>query len=529
MNLLLALVTTPTIQSSWSSEGGIQRVSRVQEETIFTTSEIAASENTTEMNVNLDSVTVHLHPNVSETYVAYLIEHHNPLNDAAVSVTDVEEKDLLVTNQTAVFQNIRIDDFLDGVNDSENIVLLLQTLNELTNYTLIGESDTSNNVTNVLGEAIGNFSVSIILIPWNETEAASQEFAGTLDNFTTVLNPPIRWRYVSIHNIVLKPNRTKSTQLVRDDNISWRKSSEYQILRRYVDPAVYSIILVVGLLGNGMLLFIFIRHRKLRTTANIMIINLAVCDILNLSVNAPLHSYFHYEGGSLEYVTSCTFVLALRQLLRCTGALAVIALITQRFSIIVPAFRSSSVKRTPFGFTLVSIIIVWVLPFPIAWPTMYLPDFYGPICHYGMEERGLSYIIVLNFFLYCLVMPSIMFGFSTLIAKRLRKSVRDMPGEIRHRMQEQVRNRSARMTMALAIVFVITYFPFQVWVLLARWVRVDKNTPIMIYALYLSKQLLFANGCFNPIALFIVSSNFRRLLVRHVFRSAEQKVYNTKL
>jgi hypothetical protein len=103
-----------------------------------------------------------------------------------------------------------------------------------------------------------------------------------------------------------------------------------------------------------------------------------------------------------------------------------------------------------------------------------------------------------------------------------------MPGEIRHKTQEHLRNRSAQVTVTLAIVFVITYFPFQVWVLLARWVRVDKNTPIMIYALYITKQLLFANGCFNPIALFIVSSTFRRLLVRHIFRSAEQKVYSTK-
>lgn len=528
MNLSLAFVTTSTIQSSRSSEGGIQRGSQVQEETEFTTSEIDASDNTTETNENFDSVTMHVHPNVSETYMAYLIEHPNALDEAAVSVTDMEGNDLLVTNQTAVFQHIRIDDFLDGVNDSETVVLLRQTLNKFTNYTLMGESVTSKNVTNVLDEATGNFSFGIFLIPWNGTETATQEFTGTVDNFTILLDPSIRWRYVSIHNKVFMQNRTKSTQLVHDDNISWRKSNEYQILRRYIDPAVYTIILVVGLLGNGMLLFIFVRHRKLRTAANVMIINLAVCDILNLSVNAPLHSYFHYEGGSLEYVTSCTFVLALRQFLRCTGALAVIALITQRFSIIVPAFRNSSLKRTPFSFTLLSIITVWVLPLPIAWPTMYLPDFYGPICHFGREERGLSYIIVLNFFLYCLVMPSIMFGFSTLIAKRLRRSVRDMPGEIRHRMQEQLRNRSARMTMALAIVFVITYFPFQVWVLLARWVRVDKNTPIMIYALYLSKHLLFANGCFNPIALFIVSSTFRRLLVRHVFRSAEQKVYSTK-
>lgn len=526
MNLSLASMVTPPFQSSWSTEAGIQPGSQAKEGTKFTTSETATSENTTERNANLDSVSMNLHPNVSEMYMAYLIEHLNPLDEASASVTDVKGNDRVLTNQTTLFQNIGFEDFLDGVNDSETTAALSQTLNELTKY--MSESDTSKNVTNVLYEATRNSSLSVVLIPWNETEAAIQELGGVLDNFTIELNPPVRWKYVWLHNMVLVSNRTKSTHIVNEHSISWRQSNEYQILRRYVDPTVYSIILVVGLFGNGMLLFIFIRHRKLRTSANVMIINLAVCDILNLSVNAPLHSYFHYEGGSLEYFTSCTFVLALRQYLRCTGALAVIALITQRFSVVVPAFRNSSIHRTPFSFALLSIIIVWVLPLPLAWPTMYLPDFYGPICHFGREERGLSYIIVLSFFLYCFIMPSIMFGFSTLIAKRLRKSVKNMPGEIRHRTQEVLRNRSARMTMALAIVFVITYFPFQVWVLLARWVRVDKNTPVMIFALYLSKHLLFANGCFNPIALFIVSSTFRKTFARHVFRSAEQKVYSTK-
>jgi gastrin-releasing peptide receptor len=519
-------MVTPTFQSSLSTEEGILSGSQAKEGRKFTTSEIATSENTTERNASLDSVSINLHPNVSEMYMAYLIEHLNPLDEAAVSVTAVKENDRLLINQTSMFQNIRLEDFLDGVNDSETTVVLSETLNELTKH--MSESATSKNVTNVLDEETRNSSLSVVLIPWNETEAAIQESRGILDNSTIELNPPIRWRYVWIHNMVLVSNRTKSTHIINEHNISWRQSNEYQILRRYVDPTVYSIILVVGLFGNGMLLFIFIRHRELRTTANIMIMNLAVCDILNLSVNAPLHSYFHYEGGSLEYFTSCTFVLALRQYLRCTGALAVIALITQRFSIVVPAFRNPSINQTPFSFAVLSIIIVWVLPLPLAWPTMYLPDFYGPICQFGREETGLSYIIVLSFFLYCFIMPSIMFGFSTLIAKRLRKSIRDMPGEIRHRTQEVLRNRSARMTMTLAIVFVITYFPFQVWVLLARWVRVDKNTPVMIYALYLSKHLLFANGCFNPIALFIVSSMFRKMFARHIFRSAEQKVYSTK-
>jgi hypothetical protein len=122
-----------------------------------------------------------------------------------------------------------------------------------------------------------------------------------------------------------------------------------------------------------------------------------------------------------------------------------------------------------------------------------------------------------------------MFGFSTQIARRLNHSVKKIPGEICHQMLQESRIRSARMMMALAVVFVITYFPFHIWVLLVNGLGVSIKSPIMIYALHLTKQVLFANGCFNPIAMFAVSSTLRKLLVRHMNYSSENGVYSTRL
>jgi hypothetical protein len=122
-----------------------------------------------------------------------------------------------------------------------------------------------------------------------------------------------------------------------------------------------------------------------------------------------------------------------------------------------------------------------------------------------------------------------MFGFSTQIARRLNQSAKNIPGEISQYTLQESRIRSAPMMMALAVVFVITYFPFHVWTALARWVKLDIKSPVMIYALHLTKQMLFANGCFNPIAMFAVSSTLRKLLVRHVSYSSENEVYSTRL
>jgi hypothetical protein len=159
---------------------------------------------------------------------------------------------------------------------------------------------------------------------------------------------------------------------------------------------------------------------------------------------------------------------------------------------------------------------------------MYEPKGYEPIC-LNDKEDGRHYVSVINLVLYCLIMPSLMFGFSTQIARRLKQSAKNIPGDNCHQMLQESRIRSARIMMALAVVFVITYFPFHVWVVLARWVSVDIQSPIMIYAHHFTKQMLFANGCFNPIAMFAVSSTLRKMLVRHVSYSSENEVYSTRV
>jgi len=476
------------------------------------------------MLVNLDTANAHLHPHLSETYVIYLIEYDSPLKDATLSETNITRMIMLLGNQSVALQSIPTQVFLDIIKEFKTVAQLSQPTSKFLKYTV--ENETSNNMTNILDEIreARNSSVYIVLIPLNQTENATQKLDEFLGNLNFLLNFSARWKYSRVQNVVLMPNETKPKYVVLELHSSWRNSTEYKILKNYVDPTAFLFTLVVGLLGNGILLILFIRHQELRTAPNVMIIHLAICDILNLSINAPLHFLFHYEGGSREPLTLCRTILALRQFLRCTGALAVIALITQRFCIIVPHFRNSSAKH----FNVLSIVAVWVLPLLVAIPPMYLPEFYEPICFSDKQNTTLPYVIVLNFVLYCVIMPSIMFGFSTLIAIRLKQSANDMPGELRHRMQEQQRNKTALMMMALAVVFVITYFPFQVWVLLVRWGRVNEHHPIMIYGLYLSKHLLFANGCFNPIALFIVSSRFKDMFVRDVLRPLEQRVYSIK-
>ena len=166
------------------------------------------------------------------------------------------------------------------------------------------QTETSNNTTNVLGEAAANSSLSSALILINETKATQQvnTFLNNL-NVTFITSPSTK--HISVQMKELLRNNKNSKDIVQKAEFLWRHSEEYHILMHYIDTNMYTLILVVGLLGNGMLLFIFVRHRKIRTAANLMIIHLAICDIINLSINAPLHFYFKYDNGSCESLMTC--------------------------------------------------------------------------------------------------------------------------------------------------------------------------------------------------------------------------------
>ena len=524
--VLLTSVLTSTSPSLRNTEKPVQQWPHKQQDDEWDYTDTDASTNLSDMSAKLNTVKTYLRENLSDNYVTYFIEHEDLPDEAALTEADKLGIERLLANESAVSRNLTFEGLLGKLQKFQSVLLLIRPLNNFTKYTV--QTETSNKTTDVLVEAADNSSLSIALILLNETNATQQvnKLLNNL-NFTYITRP--RTNQTPVQVMVLLTNNKNSTDIVQKPEFLWRKSKQHYILTHYIDTTMYLLISVIGLLGNGMLLFIFVRHRKMRTAANLMIIHLAICDIVNLGINAPLHFYFNYDNGSRESLITCRIVLVTRQFLRCAAALAVIALIIQRFNIIAPAFSKSPSKRRTFTFTILSIITVWVLPFPITLPSMYAPKFYEPICLHDKSDEELNYVTVLNLVVYCLIMPSLMFGFSIRIARRLNKSVKNIPGVIRHQMQQESRIRTARMMMALAVVFVITFFPFYIWVLLARCMLVSTKSPIMIYALHFTKQLLFANGCFNPIAMFVVSSTFRKLLARHVTYLSEQGVYNTRL
>jgi gastrin-releasing peptide receptor len=300
------------------------------------------------------------------------------------------------------------------------------------------------------------------------------------------------------------------------------ESEEFEVFDTYIDPAVYLVIFIVGMIGNGILLFVFMRHRETRTRSASMIINLLVCDLVNLILSVPLHCFFKYGDNLRHSVTLCRIVFSARHFLRSVSAFAVVALCIQRCSTVTAGLpqKCSGTKSTALH-----VLAVWLLPMVIAVPPAFVQDFYNYHCSSPGDDYFVKIIALVNVLLFCAVLPSAMIVCTTVVVQRLKYGVRNKARYGQCRFQEHLRKRSARVMVALAVVFLLSYFPYHVMILLIRMVNVDKTSPYIFYPFRLSRYLLFANGCFNPIALFAVSRKFRKLLANRPCCAVQQKEY----
>lgn len=58
----------------------------------------------------------------------------------------------------------------------------------------------------------------------------------------------------------------------------------------YIVPVVFAMIFVVGVLGNGTLVLVFVRHRSMRNVPNTYILSLALGDLLVIITCVPFTS-----------------------------------------------------------------------------------------------------------------------------------------------------------------------------------------------------------------------------------------------
>uniref|UniRef100_A0A8C6QDP4 Neuromedin-B receptor n=2 Tax=Nannospalax galili TaxID=1026970 RepID=A0A8C6QDP4_NANGA len=295
-----------------------------------------------------------------------------------------------------------------------------------------------------------------------------------------------------------------------------------ELVIRCVIPSLYLLIITVGLLGNIMLVKIFLTNSAMRSVPNIFISNLAAGDLLLLLTCVPVDAsrYFFDEWmfGSL----GCKLIPAIQLTSVGVSVFTLTALSADRYRAIVNPMDMQTSGVVVW--TCVKAVGIWVVSVLLAVPEAVFSEvarigswdnssFTACIPYPQTDELHPKIHSVLIFLVYFLIPLVIISIYYYHIAKTLIKSAHNLPGEYNEHAKKQMetRKRLAKIVLVFVGCFVFCWFPNHVLYMYRsfNYKEIDPSLGHMIVTL-VARVLSFCNSCVNPFALYLLSESFRK-------------------
>ncbi|XP_063243912.1 neuropeptide CCHamide-1 receptor-like [Bacillus rossius redtenbacheri] len=303
----------------------------------------------------------------------------------------------------------------------------------------------------------------------------------------------------------------------------------------YVIPVVFALIFVVGVVGNGTLVLIFLRHGNMRNVPNTYIFSLALGDLLVIVTCVPFTStVYTVESWPFgEFV--CKLSESAKDVSIGVSVFTLTALSGDRyFAIAAPMRRhrgGGGGGHPATRFTVAVAALVWLLALLCAAPAAvnsYIKpfnvteNFTLEVCYPFPDSLGRYYpagVVTAKFFVYYLVPLGIIALFYSLMARHLILSTRNMPGEMQGQARQvRARRKVAKTVLVFVIVFAVCFFPQHVFML---WFYYNPDSDRQYDDFWHVFRMVgfclgFINSCVNPIALYCVSGAFRKHFNRYL-------------
>lgn len=307
-------------------------------------------------------------------------------------------------------------------------------------------------------------------------------------------------------------------------------------------PVIFVLLMVIGVTGNGTLVYIVLRNKSLRNVPNTLIVNLSIGDLLLLLFSAP---YFAIVYGTDRYPFNnffCKLNAYLQTLSLGVSIFTLTALSWDRYVAIVHPM--SKHKGKPTRKIAIVVAVIWIASALIAISdaiSFKLIDNVGrkTFCHeVPYNDYGQAYLRVRNilrlFILF--IIPLFIIGcFYILMAQILVKSSRQLPCEatlgpgMNYQQQRQIeaRIKVAKVVLSFVVLFVICWLPRHIYVLWYAWDEEGMTDFWFIWKIC-SVCFMYAYSCVNPYALYFLSSQFRKYYNRYLFRCCARSRYRTR-
>ncbi|XP_034670656.1 allatostatin-A receptor [Drosophila subobscura] len=279
-------------------------------------------------------------------------------------------------------------------------------------------------------------------------------------------------------------------------------------------PVFFGIIGFAGLLGNGLVILVVVANQQMRSTTNLLIINLAVSDILFVIFCVPFTATDYvlpeWPFGNMW----CKFVQYMIVVTCHCSVYTLVLMSFDRFLAVVHPVTSMSL-RTERNATL-AIMCAWITIVTTAIPVALSHSVrnyqyrgnVGTACVFSTEEEVWSLVgFQVSFFLSSYVAPLTLICFLYMgMLARLWKSA---PGCKPSAESRKGKRRVTRMVVVVVLAFAICWLPIHV-ILVLKALDMYGGSHLSVIIQIISHVVAYTNSCINPILYAFLSDNFRK-------------------
>nr|CAI5832063.1 unnamed protein product [Callosobruchus analis] len=312
----------------------------------------------------------------------------------------------------------------------------------------------------------------------------------------------------------------------------------------YIVPVLFFLIVIVGVLGNGTLVVIFVRHRNMRNVPNTYILSLALADLLVIITSVPFTSVIYtlesWPWGELI----CKISETAKDISTAVSIFTLTALSADRFFAIVDPlkkFHASGGGKRATRVTLCTAFSIWILAIVCAIPAAIGSHIKGipagnaqffvcyPFPEHWLNDKYPQVMVMGKFLLFYIVPLAIIGIFYLSMAAALMLSAKNMPGELQG-MQRQMKARKkvAVTVLIFVVVFAIFFAPLHAFMLFFYFNpdSLRLYNAFWHYLRIVGFCLYYSHSCANPIALYFVSGAFRKYYKRYLLCKKQNPRYS---
>uniref|UniRef100_A0A4W3JT65 Opioid receptor, delta 1a n=1 Tax=Callorhinchus milii TaxID=7868 RepID=A0A4W3JT65_CALMI len=278
--------------------------------------------------------------------------------------------------------------------------------------------------------------------------------------------------------------------------------------------ALYSVVSVLGLIGNFLVMYLIVRYTKMKTATNIYIFNLALADALATSTLPFQSAKYLMETWPFGELL-CKTVMSIDYYNMFTSIFTLTMMSVDRYIAVCHPIKALDF-RTPLKAKIIN-VCVWILSSAVGVPVMVMAvtknEEHAPyrvietcILKFPGPTRYWNNVTKICVFIFAFVVPvlviTICYG---LMIMRL-KSVRLLSGS-----KEKDRNlrRITRMVLVVVAIFIICWTPIHIFVIIKTLVKINP-TPLVTASWHFCIALGYTNSCLNPVLYAFLDENFKR-------------------